>query len=341
VRVLYLSSGHTAHDDRFIEAIAADGHEPVLWTGSPTRPEQIAEILARVKPDVVHAGPLEPMARLAAEASARPLAAVSWGFDLLLDTQGPDRDRIAWTVRQADALLVDCQAAAAVAVQMGMASNRIFTLPWGVDLERFRPPSAYARAAWRRRMGWEDAIVLISARAHEELYGIDVIIDGFAAVAASLPRLRLLVLGDGSLTPRLVAYANDRCPSGSVAFAGSVPNSELAEHLGGADIYVAASRVDGSSVTLLEAMAVGLPVVVSDIPGNREWVTSGFNGLLFPVADALALGSSIMELVGDSSTRATLGARGLAVVQKRADWQKNRLILDAFYRAAVGAAEHR
>ena len=341
MRVLYLSPGHHAHDDRFVEAITAVGHEPVLSTAALARPEDVARILAQVRPDIVHAGPLEPIARLAAEAGARPLVAMSWGFDLLRDAQGPARERIAWTLGQVDALLVDCEAAAAVATRMGMPPGRIFRLPWGVDLTRFRPLSCFAAAAWRRRMGWEEAVVVVSARAHEQLYGIDVVIDGFAAAAASLPELRLLVLGDGHLTPRLRAYANERCPAGRVVFTGRVPNSELAEHLGGADIYVAASHVDGSSVTLPAARAVGLPVVVSDIPGNREWVEPGFNGLLFPVADAPALASSIVELGGDSATRAAMGAHGLAVVEARADWQKNRLILSPLYRVAASAAAER
>jgi glycosyltransferase involved in cell wall biosynthesis len=337
VRVLYLSPGHHAHDDRFVNAIAALGHDPVLSTAPLEAPGELARLLAKVRPGMVQAGPLEPLARLALAAGARPLVAMSWGFDLLLDEQGPAGERIAWTASHSDALLVDCRAAADVALTMGVRADRIFTLPWGVDLARFQRQDARTRASRRHRMGWDDKVVVISARAHEPLYRVEVVIEGFAAAARTRPELRLLVLGEGSETQRLREVARERCADGAVLFVGRVPNSELPEYLGAADVYVAASRVDGSSVTLLEAMAVGLPVLVSDIPGSREWVEPPQNGLLFPVDDPASLASGLVRLGADPYARGAMGASGRRLIEQRADWQKNIHTLDEAYRVAEKA----
>jgi glycosyltransferase involved in cell wall biosynthesis len=62
-------------------------------------------------------------------------------------------------------------------------------------------------------------------------------------------------------------------------------------------VYISASHSDGTSISLLEAFATGTPVIVPDIPGNREWVTPGENGWLFPDGDVQALASTIMNAV--------------------------------------------
>ena len=70
-----------------------------------------------------------------------------------------------------------------------------------------------------------------------------------------------------------------------VHFAGQVDYVDLPKYYRVAHLYLSASIVDGSSVSLLEAMSCGIPALVSDIPGNREWVVPGRNGWLFPTGD--------------------------------------------------------
>jgi glycosyltransferase involved in cell wall biosynthesis len=336
VRILYLSPGHPVHDARFIEAIAAAGHQPMVPAVCPHEIGEVQRLLSEARPDVVHAGPIGTLAWLAARAGARPLVSVSWGFDLLGDTRDSEEDRVRWTLSRTDTLLVDCHAAAQVAASLGMAADRIFEIPWGVDLERFR--QGQDRLASRKRYGWDGKIVVLSARAHEPKYGAETVVEGFCLAAVSQPDLYLVVLGQGSLTGRLVARVRESGSAASVAFLGEVDNRKVADYLRAADIYVSASRVDGSSVTLLEAMATGLPAVVTDIPGNREWVEPGVTGLLFPVDDAPALGRAILQVAGDASLRQAMGARARTIVEERANWRENRAILDTLYRAAVRAA---
>ena len=82
----------------------------------------------------------------------------------------------------------------------------------------------------------------------------------------------------------------------SVHFVGNIPYSEMGKFLKSAHIYVSTSLSDGSSTSLMEAMACGLAVVVTGIQGNMEWVIDGRNGFLFPPKDHSALAKKVLKL---------------------------------------------
>jgi len=347
LHVLYLTPGHPAHDRRFGDAITSAGHTfdivviPDSLRGDARRRELVDAAIERARPDVVHAGPIQAVTRLAAEAGGRPLLAVSWGFDLLADTNDPAlRDQAVWTLERSDALLVDSAAAGSVAGELGMPGDRIVTLPWGVELDRYTPGRTEAGIAIRTESTWgSKAIVFIMTRSLEPRYGVDVAIRGFLAAAVDEPAIRLLVVGDGSLRPMLESLVADAAMRDRVRFAGQLAPEALPAWFTAADAYLSASHVDGSSLSLLEAMATGLPAIVSSIPGNREWVEPGISGLLFLDGDPAALTTAVLDLVGSGAERmAQMGRRGREIVVARADWHANLPRLFDAYRIAQGHA---
>ena len=90
-----------------------------------------------------------------------------------------------------------------------------------------------------------------------------------------------------------------------------------------ADLYVSPSHVDGSSVSLMEALACGLPCLVSDIPANMEWVREGENGWLFPDGNADALAAKILAAMENHKSLPEIGHNARAVAEERTDWKKN------------------
>jgi glycosyltransferase involved in cell wall biosynthesis len=121
-----------------------------------------------------------------------------------------------------------------------------------------------------------------------------------------------------------------------VAHIGRLARDQLRGLLRRSDVYVSAARSDGSSLSLLEALSVGLPVVVSDLDGNREWVDSDTIGRLFPVGDAESLGRALLEVTRRSDDAAGRAARR-EVVLARGDWDRNRLVFLGAVDRALGA----
>jgi glycosyltransferase involved in cell wall biosynthesis len=368
-RILYFSRDYTPHDYRFLKAISASGehevvflrlergalqvesrslpetvrqvhwrggHAPFRWSQMPALWADLRRVVREIKPDVVHAGPLPNVAFLAALAGCRPLVSMSWGYDLLQDV-----DRSAWARRTARyalkrsaILLGDCQAVQKKAAALGFPAKKVILFPWGVDLHHFAPVPT--PSPLRERLGWhaERAFVLLCLRSWEPLYGVDIVVQAFARAAAELPDLRLLLLSNGSQAAMLKQILVRHDLLDRVHFGGQVNNTNLPDYYHAADLYLSASHTDGSSVSLLEAMACGLPAVVSDIPGNREWITSGEHGWLFPDGDEAALAAGIVAAFQNRTRLLSMGQAARRRAEERADWQKNtQKLWEAYERA--------
>ncbi len=193
----------------------------------------------------------------------------------------------------------------------------------------------------RQKLGWQGAFILLSTRSWEPVYGTDTLIEGFVQAAERDSDLRLLMLGDGSLRPKIVATLEAAGLTDRVHFGGQVDYDSMPAIFRAGNAYVSASHSDGTSISLLEAMACGLPSVVSDIPGNREWVMPGENGWLFSDGDPRDLAEAILMAKTDSQAR-TMGGRARAKAEERADWRRNfQLLLEAYRMALVGLGAER
>jgi glycosyltransferase involved in cell wall biosynthesis len=137
------------------------------------------------------------------------------------------------------------------------------------------------------------------------------------AAVARLPegRAHLRVIGDGPLRGELEAQRHALGIDAAVEFAGEVPDAR--PFLRDADVFVLASLSEGMPVSVLEAMAAGLPVVASAVDGLEEVVVDGETGFLTPPGDAAALAAGIGRLVEDASLRSALGKAGRARAEER------------------------
>ena len=133
----------------------------------------------------------------------------------------------------------------------------------------------------------------------------DVLLEAWAQVASVRPNARLCIAGAGDAAPWQALAERLGCAA-SIHFAGYV--DDVDDLYRQAALLVLPSCREGMSNALLEALAMGLPAVVSDIPGNRELVADGVNGRVVPVGDAEALAQALLELHGDSEARRRMGA---------------------------------
>jgi glycosyltransferase involved in cell wall biosynthesis len=155
--------------------------------------------------------------------------------------------------------------------EVGVPEERIWELPNGVDTDHFRPLDPPGRAALRRGLGFPRGLLtLFTGRlAHQK--GLDVLLRAWPRVLARCPQALLLLVGDGEARPELESLARTLGIAPTVRWLGA--RNDVAPYLQAADVYVFPSRGEGMPVALLEALAVGLPVVATDVEGVRELLT--------------------------------------------------------------------
>ena len=120
-----------------------------------------------------------------------------------------------------------------------------------------------------------------------------------------------------------------------VTFPGFISNNDLPRFYHMADLYISASHVDGLSVSLMEALACGLPCIVSDIPANREWVTDGVNVLIFPDGDVDALAGIISKAIVKHKCLTHISKNARKTAEEKANWKGNFNKLIEAYNQAV------
>lgn len=364
MRVLYFSDGYGPHDHRFLAHLQASGLEVFFLRRQPgpvaeSRPvpdgvrlldpldsgdgrrrrlgvalvDRLQAILDAVRPDVVHAGPVQRCAWLVAQTGFPRLATMSWGSDLLDEARfGLGRHLAREALARTAVFLGDCDAVRRSAIRFGVDPRRIVIFPWGVDLDRFRPSTS---PETRRRLGWNGARVALCLRSWEPRYGVDTVLEAFLTAARDNPSLRLILAGDGPLRPWVIERVEASGLADRIWMPGYVAYDDLPTLYHTADVYVSASHCDGSSVSLLEALACGLPAFVSDIDGNREWVEPGENGELFAPGDAAGL-ARLLTAAATDHRAADLGRKGRAIAEARADWRRHAPQLVEAYAIALG-----
>lgn len=316
----------------------AGGRAPARLALGPRLLLDLKRVIRELKPDLIQAGPLQTAGLLAALTGFRPLVSMSWGYDLIFDARRDVFWRWAtrFTLQRSAVMVGDCATIRRLAISYGMPDEKIVTFPWGVDLEHYCPQGP--RLLFDDHPGSPRPFTLLSTRGWEPIYGVDVIARAFTRVAREIPELRLLMLGGGSQADLLRRIFREGgigdnlqgALSGpaQVIYPGLVNQQQLPQYYRSADLYLSASHSDGTSISLLEALACGTPALVSDIPGNREWVQPAAPadeqvGWLFPDGDDRALSAAIHTALENRARLPEMGRAARQLAEQRADWRQN------------------
>lgn len=197
-------------------------------------------------------------------------------------------------------------------VAMGLPAHRVSCTPGGVNTATFRPPIRPQRREARARLDLDEgAVVFLFLGRLEAVKGLDTLLEAWHRSESGKHR-RLLIVGDGAQAQAL-RQKRRRLGLSNVTFEGAA--NDVIQYLYAADVFVLPSWWEGLSNALLEAMAAGLPVVVSDTPGNRAVVEDRVTGRIFCCGDAsdLANGLSYFEV---RSHRKRIGERAREMVEQ-------------------------
>jgi glycosyltransferase involved in cell wall biosynthesis len=212
-------------------------------------------------------------------------------------------------------------------VARGVSEDKIVVVPNGIDPEAFHP--AAPDPELRRRYGLQDRWVFgyISNMDHFR-EGQALLIEAAARLIAAGRRVACLLVGDGTLRPQLEALAARAGVRDAVVFTGRVPHDQVAAHYALLDAFVVPRAVDRAArfVTPLkpfEAMAMGVPLVVSDLPALTEIAAPDGRGLAFAAGDAAALQSVLERLMDELDLGAGLRAAARSWVLAERTWAAN------------------
>jgi glycosyltransferase involved in cell wall biosynthesis len=205
----------------------------------------------------------------------------------------------------------------------GADPSRFFLLPWAIDNARFESGSRFApgeRKAMRERFGADDEAMLIVFSAKFLPRKDPMTLLRAVARMRNRDRTAVLLLGEGQLRAELTRFAesNDL----RVHFAGFVNQSELPKHYAAGDVFVLPSTYEPRGTVINEAMASGLPVIVTDRCGAiGDIVLEGENAFIYPVGDAGVLAEQLDNLVDDPALRSRMAARSREII---AGWNHAR-----------------
>jgi PEP-CTERM/exosortase A-associated glycosyltransferase len=226
-------------------------------------------------------------------------------------------------LRSADWCCVICDALAEEVSSRGVPADKILVVPNGVDITKFTPgfPDAKLKEEWgligKVTMGY------IGSFFHYE--GLDILVRAMILLAGEYPQLRLLLVGDGEVMSLLKEMVADAGILDRVVFTGRVKHDEVARFYKLFDFMVLPRKETRETrlVTPLkpmEIMAMGKPLVASNIGGHREIVSEGINGILFVREDPADLALKCRRLIDDEEFRRELGGRGREWVETHRDW---------------------
>ena len=189
----------------------------------------------------------------------------------------------------------------------------------GVDIERFRPDPA-SRALIRQELGANiNTVVLISTAALEERKGNQWVIQAMPKILEKMPDAHFLILGEGPYREYLINLVRDLNLQGRVLFLGF--KKDVAPYLNASDIGVLLSKGEASPISLLEYIAVGLPVLTSPYEPFPELIQPEW-GQMVPEQDSEQVSQAIIKLFSDAELRARRGAHGRAWVIENNNWHR-------------------
>ncbi len=285
-------------------------------------------VARKEKPDLIHAHWILPQGFTAAIISkflGIPVVVTAHAGDVFPLDKPLFRFLSRFSINSAAAVTVNSSYTKAAVEKI--AHKPASVIPMGVDLKLFSSSTASAAAVVRKKYSVKGKMVLFVGRLAEKK-GVTYLISAMAAVAGQFPNSKLVIVGDGPERAALQLQVSQLGLSGSVVFAGSIPNHQLPSYYRAADVFVLPSIVDsrgdteGLGVVLLEAIAAGTPVVASNVGGIPDVILDKKTGLLAPQKDSGELASAVVALLRSKPLSGKLAAAAKKHIATNYSWQK-------------------
>jgi len=293
---------------------------------------KVKKLIKEIKPDVIHAHYVTSYGTLASLLGFHPLVTTAWGSDILITPQKflPSKWGVKYALRKADLITCDAEHMKEAMERFGAASDKIKVINFGIDTKRFSPGEKDQKL--KEKIGLSGYKIVISLRNLEPVYDIETLIKAIPTILKQIPKTKFILFGRGSQEEEFKKLSEQLGVKDSIQFLGWASNEELPKYLRTADVYVSTSLSDGGiASSTAEAMACGLPVVITDVADNKRWVEDGGNGFLIPTKDSRLLAQKIIYLLRNENIRRKFGDRNRRIIEERNDYYKEMAKMEEIY----------
>jgi L-malate glycosyltransferase len=339
--LLFIADGRSIHTQRWAEYFAQRGYEVHLITYDPMdrsiagvteyvlttrwknlylsfipRHLTIKRLVKSIKPDLIHAHFIAKYGFHLPSLGFKPSIVSAWGDDVLIL---PKKSRLIHYYTKKVLESVDLIYAVShnirshIIADFSIPDQKVHYFPFGIDTVIFSPDLDILQKN-------DEVVEVFSNRGFFPVYDNATLIRGFALAYAKDPRLRLTLKGEGPFEQSVRNQVLSLGLSDVVTFKPRTPYSEVPMDFHRADIFITTSISDGTPVSILEAMASGIPCIATDVGGIPEWVENNKTGFLIPPNSPELVAEAILSLAADPSLRSRMGSAAREVIVKRGQW---------------------
>ena len=242
------------------------------------------------------------------------------------------------TGRRASHIVAICRGIADLLVREGIPAGKISIVPNGVDTTHFKPRLRDDELA--STLGLDNHTIYAYATNVRRLEGIQTIIEAWPSVIDAVPNAVFLLIGDGPYLEILKKMVRERGLDRSFRFIGSVPYHEMPSYFSIFDVFVVPRIPEPvceivTPLKPLEAMAMEIPVIASDVAALREIIIDGYTGILFESGNPVSLTAACVRLAKDTNLRNTLASGAAIWVRNERDWVAVTRLYNGVYRQLV------
>ena len=275
--------------------------------------------------DVVISGPLDSVS-IPLSGGDYSHVGISWATDVMVSAAGSSvvRASLSEALEGMHAVVTDNYATENALIALGMRESAIIRVPWGPENHRPDIPQKSA-SRLREQVGvGQDQTLLLYPRSLEPHYDPMVFVAALAEIVSSHPQVVAVLVESGSGVPEAKEAITHRGINDFVRWVPLQSPNAFSSLLQAADAVVVTPKTDGTSVTVMEAMSQGTPVVCSLTPGSAEWISEGITGWSFAVGDSAGLVMALEKFLSSPPEEVlAITSRAKRLVELRAGWVRS------------------
>lgn len=345
MRICYVANSDISHTKKWASYFVEKGHEVHVISHKDVaipgvkvyyidyniknfifKVKKVHSLIRRIDPDVLHAHQANTCGLYAATMKGYPFMVSAWGSDILV---APERSFIMksivkYVLKRAAYITSDAEYMTERIIELGAKKERVYTFPMGVSEDIFNYRHDYDLKS--------PSLNIVSIRKLEKIYRIDVLIKGFYEALKVFGDMTLTIGASGSQGEELIELVKKLGIYDKVIFTGRYEPEEAGKLLMDKDVFISIPESDSTSVSLLEGMAVGIFPIVSDLPGNREWVNDFENGIVLNYTSPKCIKEAILWCAKNKKHLMYFRDENINIIKKRALWRNNAVDIEKLYR---------